>query len=50
MEISAKKAKQIMNNTSGIDTEVKVNEPKLETVTIFKYLGSFASDEGHLVH
>ena len=40
MEISAEKAKLITNNTSGINTEIKVNGQKLETVTSFKYLGS----------
>ena len=34
------------NNTSGINTEIKVNEQKLETVTSYKYLGSVISDEG----
>ena len=34
------------NNTSGINTEIKVNEEKLETVTSFKYLGSVITDEG----
>ena len=34
------------NNTSGINTEIKVNEQKLETVTSFKYLGSVITDEG----
>ena len=33
------------NNTSGINTEIKVNGQKLETVTSFKYLGSVVSDE-----
>ena len=28
------------NNSSGINTEIKVNGQKLETVTSFKYLGS----------
>ena len=40
MEISAKKTKLMTNNTSGINTEIKVNGQKLETVTSFKYLGS----------
>ena len=40
MEISAKKTKSMTNNTSGINTEIKVNGQKLETVTSFKYLGS----------
>ena len=34
------------NNTSGINTEIKVNGQKLETVTSFKYMGSVISDEG----
>ena len=34
------------NNTSGINTNVKVNGQKLETVTSFKYLGSVITDEG----
>ena len=46
MEISAKKTKLMTNNTSGINTGIKVNGQKLETVTSFKYLGSFTTDEG----
>ena len=46
MEISAEKTKLMANNTGGINTEIKVNGKKLETVTSFKYLGSFVSDEG----
>ena len=34
------------NNTSGINTEIKVNGQNLETVTSFKYLGSLITDEG----
>ena len=44
-EISAEKTKLMTNNTSGINTEIKVNGQKLETVTSFKYLGSFITDE-----
>ena len=33
MEISAEKTKLMTNNTSGINTEIKVNRKKLETVT-----------------
>ena len=33
MEISAEKTKLITNNTSGINTEIKVNREKLEAVT-----------------
>ena len=40
MDISAKKTKLMTNNTSGINIEVKVYGLKLETVTIFKYLGN----------
>ena len=46
MEISAKKTKLMTNNTTGINTEIKVNGQKLETVTSFKYLGSVLTDEG----
>ena len=35
------------NNTSGINTEIKVNGQKLETVTSFRYLGSVITDEGY---
>ena len=34
------------NNTSGINTEIKVNGQKLETDTSFKFLGSVITDEG----
>ena len=40
MEIRAEKPKLMTNNTSGINTEIKVNGQKLETVTSFKYFGS----------
>ena len=46
MEISAEKTKLMTNNTSSINTEIKVNGQKLETVTSFKYLGSVITDEG----
>ena len=46
MEISAEKTKLMTNNTSSINTEIKVNGQKLETVTSLKYLGSFITDEG----
>ena len=45
MEISAEKTQLMTNNTSGINTEIKVNGQKLETVTSFKYLGSVITDE-----
>ena len=34
------------NSTSGINTEIKANGQKLETVTSFNYLGSVITDEG----
>ena len=46
MEISAEKTKLMTNNTSGIDTEIKMNGQKFETVISFKYLGSVITDEG----
>ena len=46
MEIIAEKTKLMTNNTSGINTETKVNGRKLETVTSFKYVGSVITDEG----
>ena len=46
MEISAEKTKLMTNNTSGINTEIKMNGQKLEIVTSFKYLGSVIADEG----
>ena len=46
MEISAEKTKLMTNNTSGINTEIKVNRQELETVTSFKCQGSVASDKG----
>ena len=39
MEISAKKTKLMTNYTSGINTEIKVNGQKFETVTSFKQPG-----------
>ena len=39
MEINAEKTKLMTNNTRSINTEIKVNGRKLETVTNFKYLG-----------
>ena len=46
MEISAEKTKLMTDNTSGINTEIKINGQKLETVTSPKYLGSVITDEG----
>ena len=46
MKISAEKTKLTTHNTSGINTEIKVNDQKLETATSFKYLGSVVTDDG----
>ena len=46
MEISAEKTKLMTNNTSGINTEIKANEQKLQTVTSLTYLGPPIIDEG----
>ena len=46
METSAEKTKLMTNNTSGKNTEIKINGQKLETVTSFKYLGSVRTDVG----
>ena len=46
MEIIAEKTKLMTNNTNGINTKIKVNGQKLETVTRFKCLGSVITDEG----
>ena len=45
MEIRAEKTELMTNNTSGINTEIKVNGLKLETVTSFKYLGSVITED-----
>ena len=46
MEIGADKTKLMTNNTSGINTEIKINGQKLEILPSFKYLGSVITDEG----
>ena len=40
------KTKLMTNNTSGINTEIKVNGQELESVTSLKHLGSVITDEG----
>ena len=45
MEISAEKIKLMTNDTSGINTEIKVNGQRFETVTSFKNMGSVITDE-----
>ena len=45
MEIIAEKTKLVTDNTSRINTEIKVNGQTFETVTSFKYLDSVITDE-----
>ena len=45
MEISAEKTKMMTNNTSGINTDIKVNGQKLETITSIKYLDSVITNK-----
>ena len=46
MEISAEKIKLMtININSGVNTEIKVNGQKLETVTSFKYQGSVIMEQ-----
>ena len=45
IEISAENTKLMTNNTSGINTEIKVNGLRLDTVTSFKYLRSITTDD-----
>ena len=40
------KTKVMTNNTSGINTKIKVNGQKPETVTSFNYFRSVTTDEG----
>ena len=46
MEISAEETNLMTNNTSGINTEIKVNGQKLKKVTNFKYPDSVIINEG----
>ena len=46
MEISVWKTKLMTNNTSGINTEIRINGQKLDTVTNFKYPDSVVINEG----
>ena len=41
MEISTEKTELMTKNTSGINTEIKVNRQKLETVTSLEYVGCY---------
>ena len=46
MEISVEKTKLVTNNTSGINTKIKVNRHKFWTFTSFKYLRSVITGKG----
>ena len=45
MQISAVKTQLMKNNTSGISTDITIDNKKLETVRSFKHLGAILSDE-----
>ena len=46
MQIRAEKTQWMTNNTNGINTDITIDNKKLETVRSFKYLGAVVSDEG----
>ena len=46
MQISAEKTQLMTNNTNGINTDITIDNKKLENVRSFKYLGAIVSDEG----
>ena len=48
MQISAEKTKLMTINTNGISSNIGVNGEKLETVQIFKYLGTIVTNEGSM--
>ena len=50
MEISAEKTKLMTNDTSGINTEIKVNGQKLKTDTRGKKKTRQAEEEGRKQH
>ena len=45
MEISAEKTRLMTNSANDIQREIKVKGQKLGTVTSFKYLEAYVSDE-----
>ena len=46
MQIGAEKTQLMTNNTNGINTDITIDNKKLETVRSLKYLGAVVSDEG----
>ena len=46
MQISAEKTQLMTNNTSGISSDITIDNKKLETVRSRKYLGARVSNEG----
>ena len=46
MEIGAERTKLMTNSANGIQSEIKVKEQKLGTVTSFKYLEAVVSNDG----
>lgn len=48
MQISAEKTKMMIDNTSGISSNIRVSDETLETLQSFKYLGAIITDEGSM--
>ena len=46
MQISAEKTQLMTNNTNDINTDITIDNKKLETVRSFKYLSVIVLDEG----
>ena len=46
MQISAEKTQLMTNSTNGINTDITVDNKKLETVCSWKYLGDIVLDGG----
>ena len=46
MQISAVKTQLMTNNTNCINTDITIDNKRLETVRSLKYLGAIVSDEG----
>ena len=46
MQISAEKTQMVTNNTNGTNTDITIDNEKLETVRSSKYIGAIVSNEG----
>ena len=50
IQISAEKTQLVTNNTSGISTDITIDNKKRETVGSFKYLGAHSLTHSHFYH